>query len=127
MSQNKYKTRIQFQSQASLEKRQKEFKVVHDKYSDKVVVYVDTDEKNTLEINKNKFIVPREFTFLEFKKIVRNHMKSITANESLNAFIITKKSQVLANPSKTMNDLYNEYKDDDGCLYITFLGENVFG
>lgn len=127
MSQNKYKTRAQFQSQTPLEKRQKEFNLVLAKYPDKVIVYVDTDDKNALELNKNKFIVPANLAFLEFKKCVRKHIKALSPNEALNAFIITKKSQIMATPSKTMSELYNEYKDDDECLYITFLGENVFG
>ena len=34
---------------------------------------------------------------------------------------------MIAPSTHTMIDLYNEYKDDDGFLYMNYTEENVFG
>lgn len=122
-----YKSRAQFQSSTPLEKRKSDFAVVREKYPGTVTIYVDTDDKNSFELSKNKFIVPENMTAGQFMMSVRSKMKKLKPTESLTAMAVNKKVTVQVTMSKTMSSIFDEYKDEDGCLYMTIVGENTFG
>ena len=37
------------------------------------------------------------------------------------------KDETLIEAAKTLSEIYTEYKDEDGFLYITFTREDTFG
>ena len=39
----------------------------------------------------------------------------------------TSVTAILGHCSMSMGELYNQYKDEDGFLYLTYSGENTFG
>ena len=47
-------------------------------------------------------------------------------SESLNLFVISKKTKML-NLNHMMQDVYNTCQDKDGFLYIVYASENPFG
>ena len=67
--------------------------------------------------------MPQDITIGQFMTIIR---KRINLTES-EAFFLFVKNSVLPSNSTTVVQIYSEHKDDDGFLYMTYCGENVFG
>lgn len=113
-----------FKQKSSLECRKEESARILTKYADKVPLIVTKSKKTQLQnIDKNKFLVPNDMTLGQFLIVIRKRIK-LKPEESL--FMLVK-DKSLIEASKTLSEVYNEYKDEDGFLYITYCGENVFG
>ena len=77
---------------------------------------------NTPLIDKKKYLVPLNITMGEFIGLIRKRMK-IRSDMALFCFtggFMTSNAQFMAN-------LYSEYRDEDGFLYIYYATENTFG
>ena len=72
--------------------------------------------------HKVKYLVPNEIAMGQFVKILRDKMK-IHESKAL-FFFIHNKLFPMSCPRST---LYDEYKDEDGFLYIEFCEESTFG
>ena len=113
-----------FKKKYNFDLRLKESSKVLEKYPDRYPIIVYKDKKSTLpEINKTKFLAPGDLTIGQFLYIVR---KRIELNEKETLFLFINQN-ILATGSETISRLYNEYKDEDGFLYISYCNENVFG
>lgn len=113
-----------FKKNHSLEDRIKESSKIIKKYEDRIPIIVTKESKSTLnDIKKNKYLAPKELTLGQFVYVIR---KRIDIDESQSLFVFINNS-VLAPTSNTMANLYESYKDEDGFLYLTYCGENVFG
>ena len=62
-------------------------------------------------------------TLLSFIYMIR---KNINLNKSQGLFITIGDSKLVSN-RETLGDLYADYKNEDGFLYINYTTENVFG
>lgn len=93
------------------------------KYPDKIPVIV-TKFKNTdlPEINKSKYIVPKDMNFTNFVYIIRKHVKL----SSDKAIFITINNKLCPSNS-TLGEIYDDMKNDDGFLYMEYSSENTFG
>ena len=100
-----------------------EINKLKEKYPDKIPIIVKKSKDSTLKnINKDKFLVPEYMTVTQFNYIIRKRLE-ITPETAL--FILYNNSFV---PSyKTMDEVYNEYRSDDGYLYAVYTNENTFG
>jgi len=104
-------------------KRVEETKKIREKYPDRVPVIVSRAQNCTLnDIDKHKFLVPNDLTIGQFVNVIR---KRIKVSESMGIFIFVK--NILPPNSSLMSQIYNEFKEDDGFLYIIYNGESVFG
>ena len=72
--------------------------------------------------HKVKYLVPNEVTMGQFVKILRDKMK-IDSNTALFFFINNK----LPPMTSLVYNLYEQHKDEDGFLYVSYCGENTFG
>ena len=107
----------------SLDKRKEESEKILLKYPTKIPVIVEkANHKNTPDINKNKFLVPKDLTLGQFLSIIRKRI-DITEQEALYIFI----GKILPPTSETMTKLYSEYKHEDNFLYLNYCIENTFG
>ena len=96
---------------------------IKSKYPDRVPVICEKNPGSGLEIlDKRKYLVPNDITATQFLFIIRKRLK--LASEKGIFFLII---NMIAPSTHTMIDLYNEYKDDDGFLYMNYTEENVFG
>ena len=75
------------------------------------------------QIDKSKFMVPRELRLGQFQYIIRRRL-NLSNQQALFIFI---GNGVLMPSSSTIEGAYDKYKDDDGFLTITYSGENTFG
>lgn len=103
--------------------RIKESKKVLDKYPDRVPVIVSKANNCDLNvIDKSKFLVPKITKLAELICIIRKRIK-LEPDRAIFIFI----NNVLPPNTSTIGELYEEHKDLDGFLYVTYNSESVFG
>ena len=96
---------------------------IKSKYPDRVPVICEKNPGSGLEIlDKRKYLVPNDITATQFLFIIRKRLK-LASEKGIFLFV----NNMIAPSTHTMIDLYNEYKDDDGFLYMNYTEENVFG
>lgn len=106
----------------SFSKRQKEADKILSLYPDRIPVICERSDDNIPDIDKKKYLVPHDLTMGQFAFVIR---KRIRLSPEKVLFVYVKNKLVpLTFPIKT---LYDNYKNLDGFLYITYAGENVFG
>mmetsp|Transcript_40447 Transcript_40447/g.114531 ORF Transcript_40447/g.114531 Transcript_40447/m.114531 type:complete len:132 (+) Transcript_40447:671-1066(+) len=114
---------VSFKEEHPLEKRQGEAARIRDKYPERVPVIVEKAEKSDIpEIDKKKYLVPSDLTVGQFVYVIR---KRIRLSPEKAIFIFVK--NVLPPTAALMSSIYDDHKDEDGFLYITYSGENTFG
>ena len=113
-----------YKKKFSLETRINESKKIKTIYPDRVPVlcFKNPVSKETPKIDKRKYLVPRDLTMGQFVFIIRKRLK-IKPEEALFFFI----GNDLAPTSKLFTELYEQYQDEDGFLYIQYTLENTFG
>merc|ERR1712137_910995 len=98
------KMRSKFKDEHPFEKRKAEAERICQKYSDRIPVICEKVEKSDIAtIDKKKYLVPADLTVGQFVY------------------------EVLPPTAALMSSIYEEHKDEDGFLYITYSGENTFG
>lgn len=111
---NKHKT---------FEDRLEESKKIRNKYPDRIPVICEKNPGSGLEmIDKRKYLVPYDLTSTQFLFIIRKRLK-LASEKGIFLFV----DNMIAPSTHTMIELYNQYKDRDGFLYMNYTEENVFG
>ena len=107
------------------DKRQREAANVRTKYPDRVPVICERSKqcKDVQQIDKRKYLVPSDLTVGQF---IYNIRKRMTLDSTKALFLFVNES-VLMPTSANINSMYDQYRDADGFLYITYSGENTFG
>jgi GABA(A) receptor-associated protein len=80
------------------------------------------DNSDIATIDKKKYLVPADLTIGQFVYIIRKRIK-LSPQKAIFIFI----DEVLPPAAALMSSIYEEHKDEDGFLYITYSGENTFG
>jgi len=112
-----------FQQEHPLEKRQAEALRIRDKYPDRIPVIVERAERSDIpDIDKKKYLVPADLTVGSFVYVIRKRIK-LSPEKAIFIFV----NNVLPPTAALMSSIYEEHKNDDGFLYITYSGENTFG
>ena len=108
----------------TLEERIEESKKVYNKYPDKVCAYIERSEtcKTINEIDKNKFLVPKDLNVAQLIHIIRKRL--VIAPESALFFFV---NNTIISGNMSMDEINNKYKNSDGFLYIKYSAENCFG
>jgi GABA(A) receptor-associated protein len=95
------------------------------KYPDRVPVICQRNkraDKDCPYIDKNKYLIPMDLTLGQFIYVIRQRMH-LPSEKALFLFI---DGNILSN-STMLSQVYQEYQDEDGFLYITYNTENTFG
>jgi GABA(A) receptor-associated protein len=96
---------------------------IMNKYPDKIPVIVRKFKNTDLpDINKSKYIVPKDMNFRNFVYIIRKNVKI----SSEKAIFITINGRLCPSNS-TLGEIYDNMKNDDGFLYMEYSSENTFG
>lgn len=118
MSNNSFKTKYDFET------RKTESDKIKTKYPNRYPIIINKTKKCELpEIEKSKFLIPGDLTIGQFIYVVRKRVK-LNESESLFLFINDK---TIPLTSSLISSVYEEHKDEDGFLYISYCNENVFG
>ncbi|KAM1258224.1 hypothetical protein ACFX13_038587 [Malus domestica] len=112
-----------FKQEHDLEKRRAEAARIRDKYPDRIPVIVEKVERSDIpNIDKKKYLVPADLTVGQFVYVIRKRIK-LSAEKAIFIFV----DNVLPPTGAIMSAIYEEKKDEDGFLYVTYSGENTFG
>ena len=112
-----------FKLEHPLERRQIESSRIREKYPDRIPVIVERAERSDVpNIDKKKYLVPADLTVGQFVYVVRKRIK-LSAEKAIFVFV----KNTLPPTAAMMSAIYDEYKVEDGCLYMTYSGENTFG
>lgn len=103
--------------------RSQESKNILSKYPTRIPIIVEKHEKCLFgEINKKKYLVPKDLPMNQFTFIIR---KRIKLEPSQTLFIMVNDSLVSSN--ELLGEIYETKKDEDGFLYMKYSSENTFG
>ncbi|KAH0901873.1 hypothetical protein HID58_041376 [Brassica napus] len=110
-----------FQLSNPLETRMNEATRIREKYPDRVIVE-KAGQSDVPDIDKKKYLVPADLTVGQFVYVVRKRIK-LGAEKAIFVFV----KDTLPPTAALMSAIYEEHKDEDGFLYMTYSGENTFG
>lgn len=108
---------------SNFEERQKESANIMVKFPSKRPIIIYSNDKQLNAPEKFKFLVPEDQTIAMFQNVIRKQIK-LKPEQSI--WIYVKDSKMLPVAS-TISDAYKDYANEDGYLYICYVGENVFG
>jgi GABA(A) receptor-associated protein len=113
-----------FKSKNSLEDRKKESNRVLTNYPNKIPIICEKTKQSEKipDIDKHKYLIPMDLTIGQFMFVIRKRMK-LTPEMAIYIFI----KGIIPPTSALISSLYNDYKDEDGFLYLEYSGENTFG
>ena len=94
------------------------------KYPGRIPIICERQGTNIPYIDRSKYLVPSDLTMGQFLYVIR---KRLSLDPSLGLFLFIGNEGLLINSAKLILECYNEYKDDDGFLYLKYSGENTFG
>jgi GABA(A) receptor-associated protein len=108
----------------SFEARLAESIKIKKKYSDRIPVIIEKhiSALNIAKIDKSKYLVPSSMTLGQFLLVIRNRIK-LGPEQSIFFFI----NNGMQPFSSTISELYNNFQDKDGFLYLHYASENTFG
>ena len=114
---------VDFKRQHPFEKRKEESTRIMTKYPDKLPLIVERAKNSDIEhIDKTKYLVPEDLTCGQFVYVIRKRLK-LTQEKAIFMFV----DNVLPPTAALIRQIYEDNKNDDGFLYITYAGENAFG
>ena len=94
------------------------------KNPDKIPIILEKDISCTITpIKKTKFLIGKNMTVNQFQRMIRILLK-IGEEEAL--FLSAKGKYTIAG-QKSLESIYNTYKDEDGYLYIAYSTELIYG
>ncbi|XP_058076740.1 autophagy-related protein 8i [Magnolia sinica] len=112
-----------FKEEFSLEERTEESRDIIAKYPDRVPVVVERYSRTDLpEMEKKKYLVPRDMSVGQFIHILSNRLR-LTPGKALFVFV----KNTLPQTASLMESIYDSYKDEDGFLYMCYSSEKTFG
>ena len=114
-----------FKYDFSFIERRNEASRVLEKYPDRVPIICDksrTASNDCPDIDKKKYLVPRNLTMGQFIYIIRKRLK-LAPEKAIFLFV----GNSIAPATSSVDEIYIYNKDADGFLYITYTLENVFG
>mmetsp|Transcript_79895 Transcript_79895/g.159522 ORF Transcript_79895/g.159522 Transcript_79895/m.159522 type:complete len:125 (-) Transcript_79895:250-624(-) len=114
---------LSFKQEHPLEKRKLKAERIRSKYPERVPVICERDPRSDIpDIDKKKYLVPADLTVSQFTFVIRKRIK-LPPESAMFLFI----KDHLPQKASLMSTVYEEEKDEDGFLYITYSGENTFG
>ena len=104
--------------------RVKKSQVILEKYPDRVplIIQPSKNDKDLYPIDKSKYITPRDLTLMQLQQIIRKRVR-FPPEKALFMFINNKIFPI----TSMVGNIYDDNKDSDGFLYITYCQENTFG
>ena len=103
--------------------RKGESQKIMTKYPEKIPVIVEKQEHSDIpSIDKKKYLVPGDLNMNHFIYVIR---KRIKLEPSQTLFLMV--DNRLCPSNVKLSEVYENYKDEDGFLYIVYCAENTFG
>ncbi|XP_043342077.1 microtubule-associated proteins 1A/1B light chain 3C isoform X1 [Cervus elaphus] len=139
-----------FKQRKSLATRREEVAGIRVKFPGKIPVIVERypREKFLPRLDKTKFLVPQELTMTQFLSVIRfmgcfqdllnqnlwdgvhfqqDSPRSRMVLGATEAFYLLVNNKSLGSMNVTMAEIYRDYKDEDGFVYMTYASQEMFG
>ena len=115
---------VKFKEQYSFAERKDESNRIIIKYPDRIPIICEqlNNRINNPILDKNKYLIPNDLSIGQFLYVIRKRM-SLPAEKSIYLFVCG----TIPSSSELISNLYYNYRDEDGFLYIGYSSENVFG
>lgn len=113
-----------YKKKKTLRERTMESINILNKYPGRIPIICERQGINIPPIDRSKYLVPSDLTMGQFLYVIR---KRLSLDPSLGLFLFIGNEGLLINSAKLILECYNEYKDEDGFLYLKYSGENTFG
>lgn len=113
-------------SDSSFEDRKKKSNILLLKYPDKFPVILEKSDRDKYlpHMEKNKLLVSYDMTVSTILQLLKKNLK---LNEYTAIYIMVSTKQIMLSGSQSISEIYNNYKNNDGFLYLEYCSENVFG
>ena len=113
-----------FKERHSLPLRKQESSDIMQRFRSKLPVIVEKadGEKSLPNLDRTKFIVPDDMSMTQFSAIIRTRL-SLKSSQAF-YLIVRNRSLTL---TRTIAEVYWEYKDVDGFLYMTYSAQEMYG
>ena len=106
------------------ETRKKESQSLREKYPDYLPIVLEKDPTCRLkELKKTKYLLQKKYTVNQFLQEIREKVEM----QEGEALFLQAKLKYALSAEKTIEEIYNSYKDEDGLLYIMYSSELIFG
>lgn len=92
------------------------------KYPDKIPLIIEKSFNCNYDIKQNKYLVPKDIKVHQLYFIIRKRL-NIQKSEALYIYI----NNIIPPSNNFISEIYDDLKDKDGFLYITYSNENAFG
>ncbi|KAG7531425.1 hypothetical protein FFLO_04346 [Filobasidium floriforme] len=86
------------------------------------VICEKVEKSDISDIDKKKYLVPADLTVGQFVYVIRKRIK-LAPEKAIFIFV----DEILPPTAALMSTIYEEHKDEDGFLYVSYSGENTFG
>mmetsp|Transcript_25000 Transcript_25000/g.42744 ORF Transcript_25000/g.42744 Transcript_25000/m.42744 type:complete len:126 (-) Transcript_25000:56-433(-) len=117
-----------FKASHPKEKREELANKIRNKYPDRIPVIVERG-KNVPDIIKQKFLVPGDLTVGKFTLEIKKHLivDKVDNIDSSKAIFLFVNGKSLTKSSDKLSSVYEQHRDQDGFVYITYHGESTYG
>jgi GABA(A) receptor-associated protein len=114
-----------FKDTNSLDNRKSESARIIQKYPDRIPIICERSdtERSLPELDRKKYLTPSSLTFAEFQFVIRKRI-DLKSDQALYCFV---GETALVPVGRTLSDIYNEFKNEDGFLYVVYASESTFG
>lgn len=113
-----------FKTKHPIEKRLYECSKIKLKYPTKAPTIIQPLNVDVKDIDRKKFLINRE---MEVAKVFSMIRARIGLNQSESMFIFIGRKTLLAMSQLTIGEIYDQYADPDGFLYLYYSMESTFG
>jgi GABA(A) receptor-associated protein len=116
---------ITFKEKLTFEQRLNESINIRNRFYGRIPVIVEAALNASRDlpiIDKSKFLVPGDLTLGQFIFIIRRRLV-LPSEKALFVFV----NNNLPLTSDLMREIYGNYRDNDGFLYLNYTSENTFG
>eukprot|EP00043_Microstomoeca_roanoka_P000917 m.29952 g.29952 ORF g.29952 m.29952 type:complete len:130 (-) comp10564_c0_seq1:2560-2949(-) len=121
-----------FKEQYPLQARIEQAQRIKQKYSDRIPVIAEKFKKSNLpDIEKKKYLLPEDLTVNQFHYVIRQRVK-LMPDQALFTYVMHEKTPgkpkpILPSATSKMGDIYQQYQDEDGFLYMIYANDDVYG
>ena len=104
--------------------RKAESDKIREKFPEKIPIICEKDPKSNIrDIDKTKYLVPADLTVSNFNLMIRKRIE--IPQEA--AFYLLANGKASITGDRLLSDVYEEYRDEDGFLYIAYASELTWG